>query len=59
VLISDKKIFIIGYRKRSHDAWISMDKVLYNRIDADWELNQLKQHAPKWQYKIFEGSRFK
>ena len=56
--ISDKRIYIIGYRKSSRDGWESMDKVLYNMIDAKYEVAQLKSHAPNWQYRIFEAGRF-
>jgi len=58
MLISDKHIYIIGYRKNSCDSWESMDKVLYNMIDAKYEVAQLKSHAPNWQYRIFEAGRF-
>ena len=56
--ISDKTVYIIGYRKRSIDSWESMDKVLYNEIDAQYEVSQLKIHAPNWQYRIFKAGRF-
>lgn len=56
--ISDKTIYIIGYRKRSIDIWESMDKVLYNDIEAQYVISQLKLHAPDWQYRIFKAGRF-
>lgn len=56
--ISDKTVYIIGYRKRSIDSWESMDNVLYNEIDAQYEVSQLKTYAPIWQYRIFKAGRF-
>lgn len=58
MLISDKHIYIIGYRKEPHGSWVSMDKALYNMIDAQYEVAQLKRHAPDWEYRIFEAGRF-
>lgn len=56
--ISDKTVYIVGYRKSAVDGWESMDKVLYNEIDAHYEVSQLKIHAPNWQYRIFKAGRF-
>lgn len=56
--ISDKTIYIIGYRKRSIDSWESMYQVLYNEIEAQYVVLQLKLLAPDWQYRIFKAGRF-
>ena len=55
--ISDKTVYIIGYRKSAVDSWEYMDKILYNDIDAQYEVSQLKLHDPDWQYRIFKAGR--
>jgi len=56
--VVDKEVYLVGYRNSDTDDWLTSGKIFFNSFDAEWEIKDLKIHAPKWQYKLFKGGRF-
>lgn len=59
MLISEKRVFVVGFRKSDDDAWVESGVIMFNRIDAEYKMKTLQSLAPKFQYRVFESDRFK
>ena len=55
--LTDKEVYIVGYRENDNDEWQTSGLSYNNEIDAQSELIKQRYHLPKLQYDVFKFGR--
>lgn len=55
--LTDKQVYIVGYRKSDNDDWITSGLSYNSEIDAQSDLIKQRHHLPQLQYEVFKFGR--
>lgn len=55
--LTEKQVYIVGYRKSDNDDWITSGLSYNSEIDAQSDLIKQRHHLPKLQYEVFKFGR--
>ena len=55
--LTDKEVYIFGFRKNDNDDWLTSGINYGNEVDARNALVDMKFHLPNLEYEIFKFGR--